>query len=66
MWNKLFWEKHTIILIIFCIAFLISIVFHGCTISNTCVHTQGKAADVVDEEHTASPKTDITTTIPLK
>lgn len=40
----------------------------SCTLSVTCVHTQGKASDVVDEEQspstTASPT--LSATIPVK
>lgn len=38
----------------------------SCTYSITMVHTQGSAADVVDEEQTANPVVSPTVTVPVK
>ena len=38
----------------------------SCTYSITCVHTQGKASDVVDENQSASPKVDPTVNAPIQ
>lgn len=38
----------------------------ACTISVTCVHTQGKASDVVDEEQAPSTTANPELSIPMK
>lgn len=51
-----------VFLIVLLVGFL---VFTGCTLSFQNISTHGTATDLVDEEQTASPKTDATIPISL-
>ncbi len=44
---------------------LLSLMTTGCTYSITMVHTEGTAADVVDETATNTPSTSVTPTIAI-
>lgn len=47
-------------LLLSCLMFFMALTLYGCTYSITMVHTQGEAADVVDETATNSPSTSVT------
>lgn len=42
-----------------------TIIFSGCTISVTTLHTQGTASDVVDENASVTPTIDANAEIPI-
>lgn len=50
-----------VLLLSLCFALL----FSGCTISVTTLHTQGTASDVVDENQTSTPTVNASAEIPL-
>lgn len=58
--------KPTIALLILGVIVVSLIILSACTISNTCVHTQGKASDVIDETQDVKPTTQVSATIPLR
>ncbi len=51
---------------LFALYAILAITLTSCTISMQNISTKGTASDLIDEEQTASPSTDVTATIPLK
>lgn len=50
---------------LFLLAIISALCLTGCTYSITMVHTQGEAADVVDETATNAPSTSVTPTVSI-
>lgn len=52
-------------LLILFLTIIFTLIFTGCTISVTTLHTQGTASDVVDEQQTSTPTVNASAEIPL-
>lgn len=48
----------------FCLIVIVCFCFFACTLSVTCVHTQGSASDVVDETQSPTSEVNASATIP--
>lgn len=63
-YKKLMLYIASFILLIF-LTIIFTLIFTGCTISVTTLHTQGTASDVVDEQQTSTPTVNASAEIPL-